>query len=306
MTRTALQDRLTHWRLEGEKLAGSLFQLTQRASVYRHIYRASGGNHIFPLIAAHGALWARGYFRWALDLGRKLSWQYAFQPEFRTQQLKALDDFADAFRDVNRRVCADTYANFHFTAEHGHESAAAELVSQELLEALNQMHAAQHAGRKLTTAQKQTIFTAHFLNEQQFIVGPSLQAAVDAFQWPLVKFIALKPVIRFGYFPEGTSFWFRDFSNREERIERGLQAFEVAAEVGFETVEAKLRKYAMLPDEFFTQPVEYFDSLRQEVLATAQGAAQGCDSEIKHLGAFREVRNSPSVKYPPRLQCRHG
>ena len=74
MTRAALQDRLTHWRLEGEKLAGSLFQLTQRASVYRHIYRASGGNHIFPLIAAHGALWARGYFRWALDLGRKLSW----------------------------------------------------------------------------------------------------------------------------------------------------------------------------------------------------------------------------------------
>jgi hypothetical protein len=269
MTLAALQERLTHWRLEGEKLAGSLTQLTQRASVYRHIYRASGGNHIFPLIAAHGALWARGYFRWALDLGQKLSWQYAFQPTYRQQQLAALDRFADAFRDVNRRVCADTYANFHFTAEHGHESAAAEVVSPDLLEALNQMHAAQNAGHLLTTQQKQAIFTAHFYNEQQFIVGPSLQAAVDAFDWPLVKFVALKPVIHFGYFPEGTSFWFRDFTNREERIARGLQAFEVAAEVGFETVEAKLRKYAMLPDEFFTQPVSYFEALRQQVLAGA-------------------------------------
>jgi len=269
MTLAALTARLAHWRLEGEKLAGSLTQLTQRASVYRHIYRASGGNHIFPLIAAHGALWARGYFRWALDLGQKLSWQYALQPAYRQQQLAALDKFADAFRDVNRRVCADTYANFHFTAEHGDDPLVRQLLAAELVDALNVIHHAQRDGRTLTTAQKQAIFTAHFYNEQQYIVGPSLQAAVDAFDWPLVKFIALKPVIRFGYFPEGTSFWFRDFTNRAERIARGLQAFEVAAQVGFETVEAKLRKYAMLPDEFFTQPVEYFDSLRQEVLATA-------------------------------------
>src|SRR6187200_3789100 len=86
MTLEALQDRLTHWRLEGEKLAGSLTQLTQRASVYRHIYRASGGNHIFPLIAAHGALWARGYFAWALDLGKKLAWQYCYNPALQKQQ----------------------------------------------------------------------------------------------------------------------------------------------------------------------------------------------------------------------------
>lgn len=267
MTLTALQERLAYWRLEGEQLAGSLTQLAQRASVYRHIYRASGGNHIFPLIAAHGALWARGYFRWALDLGQKLSWQYALRPAYRAQQLAALDRFADAFRDVNRRVCADTYANFHFTAEHGDDPLARQLLAPELIAALNLMHHAQRDGRLLTTTQKRAIFQAHFYNEQQHIVGPSLQAAVDAFDWPLVKVIALKPVIHFGYFPAGTSFWFRDFTNREERIARGLQAFEVAAEVGFETVEAKLRKYALLPDAFFTRPVEYFDSLRQEVLA---------------------------------------
>lgn len=269
MTLEALQDRLAHWRTEGEKMAGTLTQLTQRASVYRHLYRASGGNHIFPLIAAHGALWARGYFRWALDLGKKLSWQYAFQPKYRAEQLAALDRFADAFRDVNRRVCADTYANFHFTAEHGDDPLADQVVPPDLLRTLNLMHAAQREGRTLTAAQKQEIFTAHFLNEQQFVVGPALERAVKEFDWPLVKFVALKPLIHFAYFPEQTTFWFKNFLNREERIARGLQAFQVAAEVGFPRVEAALRKYEMLPEAFFTQPAAYFNALRQQVLTGA-------------------------------------
>jgi len=269
MKRDELQLQLQGWREEGEKLAGSLTQLAQRASVYRHIYRASGGNHIFPLIAAHGALWARGYFRWALDLGQKLAWQYAFQPELKARQLASLDTFANAFRDINRRVCADTYANFHFTAEHGEEAAAADLVPHDLLHALNQMHAAQREGRVLSAAEKQDIFTAHFLYEQEYVVGPSLQAAVDAFDWPAARFIALRPIIHFAYFPESTSFWFRNFADRSERIARGQQAFRVAAQVGFARVEADLRKYAMLPEVFFTQPVEYFAMLRQHVLAAA-------------------------------------
>ena len=160
-------------RTEGEKLAGGLTQLAQRASVYRHIYRASGGNHIFPLIAAHGALWARGYFRWALALGRKLAWQYAWNPALQRRQLASLDNFAAAFRDINRRVCADTYANFHFTAEYGDHPDAAVLVPTDLLQALNRMHCAQRAGRTLSTPQKQEIFTAHFLNEQQHVVSPA-------------------------------------------------------------------------------------------------------------------------------------
>jgi hypothetical protein len=267
MNRAALEQRLQAWRSEGEQLAGGLTDLAQRASVYRHIFRESGGNHVFPLIAAHGALWARGYFRWALALGQKLSWQYAYDSALRQRQLDSLDTFANAFRDVNRRVCADTYANFHFTAEHGEEPAAAELVPPELLRALNNMHAAQRAGRTLTTADKHEIFTAHFLYEQQYVVGPSLEGAVAAFAWPAAKFIALRPIIHFAYFPPGTSFWFRNFANRDERIARGQQAFRVAAEVGFARVEAALRRYDMLPEAFFTQPSEYFNVLRQRVLA---------------------------------------
>ncbi|QDU25920.1 hypothetical protein ETAA8_09920 [Anatilimnocola aggregata] len=269
MKRNGLHLKLQAWRVEGEKLAGSLTQLAQRASVYRHIYRASGGNHIFPLIAAHGALWARGYFRWALDLGQKLAWQYAFQPELKASQLASLDSFANAFRDINRRVCADTYANFHFTAEHGEEAAATDLVPLDLLQSLNKVHAAQRTGRVLTDAEKQEIFTAHFLYEQEHVVGPSLQAAVDAFDWPAAKFIALRPVIHFAYFPERTSYWFRNFADRSERISRGQQAFQLAAAAGFPRVEAALRKYEMLPEAFFAQPSEYFASLRQQVLGVA-------------------------------------
>jgi len=49
------------------------------------------------------------------------------------------------------------------------------------------MHHAQRAGQTLSTSQKQEIFSAHFLNEQQHVVGPSLQAAVDAFHAAALK-----------------------------------------------------------------------------------------------------------------------
>lgn len=68
--------REAHQKLldEGTRLAGSLTALSQRATTYHHLFRDSGGNHIFPLIAAHGALWARGYFAFGMKLGRWLSW----------------------------------------------------------------------------------------------------------------------------------------------------------------------------------------------------------------------------------------
>lgn len=57
---TASYQRL---RDEAEQLAGRNRDLDQRATVYHHLYHHSRGNHVFPLIAAHGALWASGNFR---------------------------------------------------------------------------------------------------------------------------------------------------------------------------------------------------------------------------------------------------
>jgi hypothetical protein len=260
--------RLAHQQLldEATRLAGSLTALSQRATTYHHLFRDSGGNHVFPLIAAHGALWARGYFAFGMKLGRWLSWQYLFDTDRRERQLVALEEFANAFRDVNRRVCIDTYANYHFTAEFGEHPEATAILDPQLLDALNRVHAARRAGRELSDGEKRYVFETHFLHEQANVVGPSLQAAVEKFDWPLLRTIALRPLIRFAFFRDRPRFWFRNFSCREERIEKGLRAFDIAASVGWDHVESTLRHYDILPAEFFANSVEFFSELRTKLL----------------------------------------
>src|SRR5262245_6659400 len=107
---------------EATRLAGGLTDLAQRATVYHHLFEHSGGSHIFPLIAAHGALWARGYFSFGMKLARVLSWQFPLSADTRRRKLHSVNAFADVFRDINRRVCVDTYASYHFTARFGDQS----------------------------------------------------------------------------------------------------------------------------------------------------------------------------------------
>lgn len=71
-----LQSEYDDLQAQATRLAGGLTDLAQRATVYHHIFEASGRNHIFPLIAAHGALWARGYFAFGMRLGAVLAWQF--------------------------------------------------------------------------------------------------------------------------------------------------------------------------------------------------------------------------------------
>jgi hypothetical protein len=267
MTRDELQGRCDDLRREATLLAGGLSDLSQRATVYRHLFLASGGNHAFPLIAAHGALWAGGYFRFGMRLGAALSWQYVGRPAVRRQQLQRLADFADVFRDINRRVCVDTYVNFHFTDRYGQQADADRFVPRELLDPLNRLHAARRADRSLSDAEKQTVFEAHFRHEQAHVVGPTLTAAVADFDWPLLRAIALRPWVKFAYFPGNTCLRFRNFASADERIERGLQAFSLATQVGWSTVDAALQRYRVLPPAFFAAPAAYFADLRTAVLA---------------------------------------
>lgn len=263
--------RQTHQRLldEATRLAGSLTALSQRATTYHHLFRDSGGNHVFPLIAAHGALWARGYFAFGAKLGRWLSWQFPFDANRRERQRAALDEFANAFRDVNRRVCIDTFANYHFAAEFGEHPDAASVLDPQLLDALNRVHAARRTGHELSNGEKRDVFETHFLHEQTHIVGPSLQAAVEKFDWPLLRAIAVRPLIRFAFFRDWQFFLFRNFVNREERIEKGLRAFDTAVSIGWDHVESSLRDYDILPAAFFVNSVEYFANLRSSLLTAS-------------------------------------
>jgi hypothetical protein len=60
---------------------------------------------------------------------------------------------------------------------------------------------------------------------------------------------------------------FRDFSNIEERIVHGRQAFAIGAAIGWPAVEASLRRYAILSPAFFQDSAEHFDRLRKAALA---------------------------------------
>lgn len=250
---------------DARRLAGGLTDLARRATVYHHLFADSGRNHIFPLIAAHGAMWAGGYFRFGMRLGWCCSWQYAFSPETRRTRLAQLQAFADAFREINRRVCVETYTTYHFTGRFGNHPDAGRFVPPEILAALNRCHAARRRGRELSTSEKRDVFEAFFLNEQETVVGPQIQEATAAFEWPLMKHLALRPVIRFAYLPR--PLFFRNFAHREERIENGLRAFDLAAEVGWIRVESALRDYAMLPEAFFTDNRRHFAAVREMALA---------------------------------------
>lgn len=164
-------------------------------------------------------------------------------------------------------MCIDTYTNFHFTERWGHHPEATRFVAPELLAALNEMHAARREGRELSDERKRRVFESHFFDEQQHVVGPRINDALSALEWPLVKAAALKPLIRFAYFPARTYFWFQHFDRREERITRGLQAFDIAASVGWDQVEATLRNYAVLPTAFFDSSTTHFVQLREAVLS---------------------------------------
>jgi hypothetical protein len=266
MTDATLRNAYDDLKSEATTLAGGLTDLAQRATVYHHLYKASGGNHVFPLIAAHGALWAGGYFRFALKLGKSLSWQFALNPALRRRRLEQLDQFANAFRNVNRQVCVDTYTNFHLSARFGEHPEIGNYIPANLLAAYRLLHEALKEDRSLTDVERKTVFEAHFLHEQQTIVGETVQNAVADFDWAVARFLALRPPVRFAYFPNGKRLWFRNFADQSERITNGFAAFDVGASVGWQRVEQALADYQTLPTAFFAGPVEYFSSLRQQLL----------------------------------------
>jgi hypothetical protein len=237
--------------------------------VYRHLFIESNGNHVFPLIAAHGALWAAGYFRFGLCLGEVLSWQFIGQPKLRRQKIEQLAVFADRFRDVNRQVCIDSYVNYHFTRRFGNNANAAQFVPKDLLVALNQLHAATDEGRELNEFEKEEVFTAHFLHEQANVVGPTIERAVTDLDWPIACRLALMPIVKFAYFRKWQYLRFSNFANREERIANGLRAFKFGFESGWDSVDQALQNYQLLPTAYFADPARFFQEFRNSAIATA-------------------------------------
>ncbi len=236
-------------RHEAERIAGANKDLAQRAAVYHYLYRHSGGNHVFPLIAAHGALWAGGYFRFGLRLGDWVArWRFRDR-SVRERKLKMLSNFADAFRNVNRLVCIETYVTYFFTMRYGHHKDAAHWIPSHLLTQLNQVHHARETQIKLSQGQMRDVYETFFLNEQVTVVGPKVQAAAKELDWPLLRRIALMPHVRMAFMP-GLGLQFTQFCDQKQRVRNGLKAIDQAFRVGLPQVEKTLNDYGVLPSDY--------------------------------------------------------
>lgn len=241
-------------RLKGYKLAGGLSDLAQRASVYHHMYQDSGGRNVFPLIAAHGALWASGYFKKGMIAGRLLSIQFLPDTAKRKEALQALDEFACKFRDINRKVCAEAYALYHYTKHHSSLPAG---LNYEFKPRLLALLSNCHRSRTFDREEREQLFYEFFSWEQENIVAPDVEKAYDAFCWKSVKTLALQPNIKFSYFGKKNNLKFHNFYSKDERVKMGLQAYIRAEDVGLQFVEESLRFYKILPKEFFINPIDH-------------------------------------------------
>ena len=253
----ALQER-------GRILAGELGDLAQRASVYHHMYQDSNGRNVFPLIAAHGALWASGYFKKGILAGKLLSIQFALKTGKHKKMMLSLYDFADKFREINRQVCAEAYALYHYTKSNT-DVPRLDLEYSYKPDFLELLYKCHHASL-FTEQNRRDLFFEFFSWEQENIVAPSVDAAYNGFNWNLVKRLALRPNVEFAYFGE-KNLKFTDFSSKEERINKGLKAYCRAEEVGLIEVENSLYQYGILPSQFFENPAEFHVQLSEALNA---------------------------------------
>jgi hypothetical protein len=106
----------------------------------------------------------------------------------------------------------------------------------------------------LSDADRLIVFETQFRHEQAHVVEPGIAQACEHFQWPAMKWLALRPVIRFPFFPGWRAMRFRNFADMEERLANGLQAFAWAAQAGWATVEEALYDYGDLPKSFAQVP----------------------------------------------------
>ncbi len=251
-------------RKKGYLLAGDLNDLAQRASVYYHMYEDSGGRNVFPLIAAHGALWASGYFRKGMLTGKILSLQFIASKYSRQEKLASLDNFADRFRDINRRVCAEAYALYYYTKIY---RSAPEVKNYcfrpALIDALVACHQSNERRSEFGKDHRWNLFYEFFLWEQENIVVPLVETAYQNFHWPVVKYLVLRPRIDFAYFGCGNCLRFKNFGSKDERIEKGMKAYMRAEEVGLIWVAESLKRYGILPKAFFNDTVSYYGNLER-------------------------------------------
>ncbi|ATQ73730.1 hypothetical protein CR152_03795 [Massilia violaceinigra] len=228
------------FRTEGYALAGHANDLQRRVRLYQRVYQDSGKRLMFALIAAHGTLWASGYFKLGMLGARIASLPWLCMPGMRAQKLAAVAAFVDRFRSINRQVCAESYAIFYYTRQHGGSAFIRSVIGERFTDLLVDCHASCEAGTEYPRNKREQLFHALIEWEQDHIVVPGVEEAFASFDWPLIAWLARRPVIRFAYFGKHDRLRFNDFARKEERLAAGVQACRLAEELGLQAVEDAL------------------------------------------------------------------
>ncbi|NNJ28162.1 hypothetical protein [Alienimonas chondri] len=270
---TDLAARYAALRAEATALAGAPADIRQRAALLHRVYLDSGGNHAFAEIAAHGAQWAYGFFETTGTLGKVISYRYVLNRAEMGRRHAMLQGFADGFKEANRSVFIDTYSQFYLTAELDDPTDAAALVTDDLANALGTIHEANRSGRVLDADVRRELFQRVLRREQTVTVGPKVDEEFAKFDCPILRACVMKPPVRFSYFPKWTWFWFKNFQDTEERVRRAHRCFDIAEQAGWPTVFDTMRRYEVLPNEFFTDPRGYTEGLKRRLSAGSTIAA---------------------------------
>jgi hypothetical protein len=248
-------------RADAVRLAGGPGDMPQRVALLHAIFVDSNRNHVFPEVALHGALWAYGFYERRGTVSRMIAYRYFYDGDERARRSYMLFEFSQGFKEANRSVFVDTYANYVFSKRHGDKPGADAIIAPELLEALNRVHHAARAERRLTPAERARVFECALMFEQERTVAPKVREEVAKFDCPVLAAIVLRPLVRFSYFPRTTYFVFRNFGDTDERIEKAMRSYELAERAGWERVAATIRLHGVLPQRFFDEPGAYASEL---------------------------------------------
>jgi hypothetical protein len=263
----SLQNRYQQLRSEAAILAGAPRDIPQRAAMLHEIFLDSKGNHCFAEIATHGALWGYRFFETTGTLGNLISYRYFYNSKEMKYRHGLLQGFSEGFKTANRSVFIDTYSNYYFTKAHGEERETEAIFEPELLAALRQIHRAAKRDELLDTKIRRKLFQQTLKWEQEKTVAPAVKAEIAKFDCPILKRLVLKPLVRFTYFPRFKYFWFKNFSDTDERILNAHQCFDIADKTGWQNVFSALEKYEVLDKDFFKNPVEFAGRLKSNLLA---------------------------------------
>ena len=232
MTATDPEQLYRDIRAQADLAAGPLSSLRTRAKGYLDLYHQSNGVCVFALVAAHGALWASWYLvcaKLAAMVFATLDPTAGMPMRERYRQFAA---YVTVLKEINKLVMVETYVLVHTIQQVDVEFA----ISKGIPADLARDYAVAMARSERDPRVLRDLYHRHFLWEQERVVSTKLDEGFAAFTWPLMRNLCQRPWVWFSYFKAGRSMNFRNFTDQEERVEKGMIAFDRAVEKGLDRI----------------------------------------------------------------------